>query len=457
MRTYLRLLTAFFCFVILTTSCKKDINEIEPAEESDQRLTGTAGGQPNILILFGDDVGYEIPSCDGGQSYSTPNIDRMAQNGKRFTECHAGPICCPSRLMLFTGKYNFRNYTEWNYMSTDNKTFANMLKDNGYATCYAGKWQLGGGDASIRSFGWDKYAVWQPFQNSASEEGNRYKSARIYQDGDYLPTEQTDGVYSEDKFTQYLLNFMDSAKSGSKPFIAFYSMITCHGPFQPTPDDPEYAGWDTSKSNTKFFPSMVKYHDKKIGQIIDYMNTSGLLRNTVVMYFADNGTPPQITSLFNGFSVPGGKGETTEPGTNVPMIVYGPSRIPKGATSNILIDLTDFMPTIKDIAGIKGPLSGYGKLDGASFAPAIVSNKNFKSRKYIYDAYSMHPENGVPFKRWTQNDSYKLYDTVPGPQSGQFVKITKGKPDSAPLQDNELTPAEQSIKEQFTSVLRIYN
>src|SRR4030095_14073673 len=87
-----------------------------------------ATSHPNIILIVGDDVGYEIPACNCGQSYSTPNLDNMAAHGRRFTQCHASPVCSPSRFALLTGKYNFRNYTKWGYMDPlINKTIGNML------------------------------------------------------------------------------------------------------------------------------------------------------------------------------------------------------------------------------------------------------------------------------------------------------------------------------------------
>ena len=117
---------------------------------SASKLNEPVSFQPNIILILADDVGYEIPAYTGGQSYSTPNLDKMMQNGMRFTNCNASPLCSPSRFMLLTGKYNFRNYTQWGNMDRSQKTFGNMLKDVGYSTYYAGKLQLNGGDTSIR-------------------------------------------------------------------------------------------------------------------------------------------------------------------------------------------------------------------------------------------------------------------------------------------------------------------
>src|SRR5690349_12505837 len=98
--------------------------------------------KPNIIFILADDVGYEVPTYSGGQSYSTPNLDFMAAGGTQFTECHASPLCSPSRFMLMTGKYNFRNYTHWGVMNFNQQTLANLAKAAGYSTCISGKWQF---------------------------------------------------------------------------------------------------------------------------------------------------------------------------------------------------------------------------------------------------------------------------------------------------------------------------
>ncbi|MEP6513089.1 MAG: sulfatase-like hydrolase/transferase [Parafilimonas sp.] len=447
--------------MIFSVACKKDIHKITNTEtNSTSKISRTARQSPNILIILADDVGYEIPTCDGGQSYVTSNIDTMAMNGMRFTQCHAAPLCSPSRFMLLTGKYNFRNYTTWGGMSIDNRTIGNMFQDAGYVTCYTGKWQLDGGDNSIRTFGWEKYSVWLPFKLGDEKlEGSRYKSSKIYQDGGYMPQEYSQDKYSDDLFTAYLLNFIDSVKNTGQPFLAFYSMILPHEQFCPTPDDVEYTIWDYENltiGDTRFFPSMIKYSDKKIGEILTHLNNAGLLQNTLILYFGDNGTHPYIFSQYNGFTVEGGKSFTNEPGTNVPLIAYAPGNIAAGAVSDVLIDFTDFLPTLADVARISKP-ADYGTLDGVSFAPALAGAKD-SIRAWVYDSYAKYPDHKQPFVRWVQNDQYKLYDTVQGTaQAGQFVRIEKVTPDSSPIPDSLLTSTEKKIKRQMLKVLRRYN
>ncbi len=450
-----------FLIMIFSVACKKDIHKITSTEtNSTAKISRSATQSPNILIILADDVGYEVPTCDGGQSYVTSNIDTMALNGMRFTQCHAAPLCSPSRFMLLTGKYNFRNYTTWGGMSIDNRTIGNMFQDAGYATCYTGKWQLDGGDNSIRTFGWEKYSVWLPFKLGDEKlEGSRYKSSKIYQDGGYMPPSYSQNKYSDDLFTAYLLNFIDRVKNTGRPFLAYYSMILCHEQFCPTPDDPEYSTWNYENltiGDTRFFPSMVKYSDKKIGEIAAYLSTVGLLDNTLILYFGDNGTHPYIFSQYNGATVEGGKSFTNEPGTNVPLIAYWKGKIAAGNVSDILIDFTDFLPTLSEVAGINKP-TAYGILDGVSFAPALTESID-SIRPCVYDSYAKYPDHKQPFVRWVQNDQYKLYDTVQGTaQAGQFVRIEKVTPDSSPIPDSLLTSKEKKIKKQMWKVLRHYN
>ena len=126
--------------VIFFENCKKDFETtVNTGIEKNDALART---KPNIIFIVGDDIGYEIPTIDGGKSYSTPNIDKLAQDGMRFTQCRSAALCSPSRFMLLTGKYNFRNYTKWGEMNSKEKTFATLLRKGGYTTYAAGKWQF---------------------------------------------------------------------------------------------------------------------------------------------------------------------------------------------------------------------------------------------------------------------------------------------------------------------------
>jgi arylsulfatase A len=137
----------------------------------------------NIIIILADDIGYDAIACDGNESFQTPNIDLIRQRGMRFTHCYGSPLCSPSRVAFVSGKYNFRNYTQWGVFDPTGKTFANIAKEAGYATYVAGKWQFDGGDAAVHRMGFDGYCIWNPFNN---ENSKHYKSPKIYENGAYL-------------------------------------------------------------------------------------------------------------------------------------------------------------------------------------------------------------------------------------------------------------------------------
>src|SRR5690554_6870563 len=126
--------------------------------------------KPNIVLIMADDMGYECLGVNGSTEYKTPNLDRLAREGIRFENCYSQPLCTPSRVKIMTGKYNFRNYEDFGYLNPKEKTFGNLFKEAGYATCIAGKWQLNGlnrdnpGNQDVtrpNHFGFDEYCLWQ--------------------------------------------------------------------------------------------------------------------------------------------------------------------------------------------------------------------------------------------------------------------------------------------------------
>ncbi|MCU0871898.1 MAG: sulfatase-like hydrolase/transferase, partial [Pirellulaceae bacterium] len=117
--------------------------------------------KPNFILFMADDFGYECVTANGGQSYQTPNLDRLAAAGVRFEHCHVQPLCTPTRVQLMTGRYNVRNYVNFGTLPRSETTFAHLLKQAGYATGICGKWQLGREKDSPQHFGFDEACLWQ--------------------------------------------------------------------------------------------------------------------------------------------------------------------------------------------------------------------------------------------------------------------------------------------------------
>ncbi|HYK45885.1 MAG TPA: sulfatase-like hydrolase/transferase [Parafilimonas sp.] len=432
--------TLFLAFgLLLFFSCKKQF------DAGDKQPPPPPSDKTNIILILADDIGYEVPTCNGGQSYETPNLDKMANEGMRFTECHSTPLCSPSRFMFLTGKYNFRNYTAWGQMDVSQRTIANMLKSAGYATCVAGKWQLDGGDASVHAFGFDSYCLWNPY--FAGVGGSRYKNPHIYEDGGYWSAAKSEGNYGEDVFTNYVLNFIETNQKASKPFFVYYPMCLSHAPFSPTPDDADYAAW-LKGNDPKYFKSMIKYMDKKIGQIVDKVNELNIANNTVILFTTDNGTPDSIASEYDGDVILGGKSSTTEYGTHVPLLAYAPGLVPH-MVNDELIDFTDFLPTAADIAKISEP-DTYGVLDGTSFYQGLTGHSEH-ARSWIFCHFDPHPGNDT-VERYVQNTIYKYYE------DDRFYDIVADILEEHPIPDSLLSVDEQNVKSQFKDVLgRMHN
>lgn len=388
----------------------------------------------NIIIIVVDDFGYEIPECNGGESYSTPNIDALASNGTRFTNFRTCPNCSPSRVSLLTGKYNFKNYTAWGVMDWNNITIANKLKDAGYSCAAFGKWQFDGGDAAIKHFGFDTYNVDNPYKVSKDEDfGSRYKNPIMYKNGQ--DTSYNQGEYLDDIITEDAINFMDSV---SKQFFIYLAYSNTHTPFSPTPSDAEYSTWDenTEHQNARrFFPSMVNYIDDLVKKVI-----KNIPSETVVLFMGDNGTSPNISSVFNGNLVNGGKGETNEFGIHAPLIVYG---LGAGVDSNF-IDLPDIYSTMLEVADIKNDSE-----DGVSFYNSLTGLTQKNKRDYSYCYWSPKTTlSSTKIKEWVLGKEYKVY------ANGEMFNYKQDPYEQNKISDNIITAEQQNIKERYLSIIQ---
>ena len=444
------LLAAAILFIL--SSCRKEFDKNQNTV-SDGSVSNATGTQPNIILLIGDDIGREIPQYNGGESYNTPNLNFMAANGMQFPYFFAHPDGPPSRLALVTGKYCYRNWVHFGYLPQTSLTFANMLRDGGYATCFVGKWQFDGGDTSIRQHGFDKYLVFMPF-NPTDNHGHdqfyrRYKNPYLYRDARWLTTLEVRNKYSEDMFYTYASKFIDSNKT--KPFLLVYSHNLAQKPWVPTPDDPEFATWnpsvdDEGRDSVIYFPEMVEYMDKTIGKIITKVQDAGLANNTYIIYISDNATNVLIHSIYMGQSIRGSKDSTTFNGINVPMLVYAPGHVAAGSVDTSLVDMTDFFPTFSDLSGLSKKL--YTPLDGTTFYDNL-NGVPTNQRTNVYCYWPRDYQQKVDLS-YVTDYNYKLYDTLNG---GHFYNIRIDKYEKSPIPDNQLTTKEQKIKAQFQKII----
>lgn len=457
-----RLKSACIFILFLFGSCKKDFDSLFTDNESDKFTSQSTriSNQPNIILIIGDDIGYEIPTYTGGGSYSTPNLDFMAANGMQFTNFFSHPDGPPSRLALMTGKYNFRNWDRFGFLPPDSKSVGNMLHDAGYATCYVGKWQFDGGDTSLRQHGFDNYLVFLPFtpgpNTNPGQNISRYKSPYLYQNAHFLPDSLANGKYADDLFFDYSSDFID--RNLTKPFFLVYSSNLAQQPWSPTPDNPDFSAWDPTiddaNGDKKYFPDMIAYMDKIIGKIINKTDAVGLSQNTIIIFAGDNATNRAITSQFKGKPVSGGKVYTSMPGLKVPMVVYWPGHVAPACTDTSLTDMTDILPTFADIAKTIVP-STWGKIDGVTFYDNLISSiSKGKQRSYVYcywPAYGEHTWGDISF---VYDYNYKLYDSLSATHvGGDFFNIKNDPDEKAPLKNSQLSPSERLIKRKFKTIL----
>ena len=406
---------------------------------------------PNIILIMADDLGFECINSYGGPSYDTPNLSILAESGLQFENCHSQPLCTPSRVKLMTGKSNKKNNKEFGILDPNEKTFSQILRKNGYATMIAGKWQLGKIDTLPKHFGFDEHLLWQLSDTGRDSIGRdkRYVNPVLKQNG--VLYEKNEGKYSTDMIVEYINNFMDRKKK--QPFLVYYPMILTHCPFDPTPNskdwDPNDMGSMTYKGNAKYFKDMVNYMDYSIGRIVKKIEKLGLRQNTIILFTGDNGTDKPVVSMMDNISVIGGKGQTTDYGTHVPLIVNWKGTVKSNSKSESLIDFSDFFPTICDLANI--PLDSTMGLDGISFYPELVG-KTGPKRKWIHSWYN---RNGglnplVSSQEWVRNESYKMY------VGDKFYNIKEDPYEKNNISFFEMSDQEKKIREEFLEVLNSY-
>lgn len=394
-----------------------------------------------------DDLGYECIGANGGE-YQTPVLDQLAANGVWFQNCHAQPLCTPSRVKIMTGISNSRNYREFGVLDRKQTTFAHLFKQQGYATCVAGKWQLGKEPDSPRHFGFEESCLWQHTRGRTDEEGHdtRYPNPRLEVNGE--PVDYNNGEFGPGVVSDYLCDFFD--RNQDQPFFAYYPMILTHWPFVPTPDSPDWnasePGSLSDRGDAKYFGGMVTYMDKMIGKLVNKLEALGLRENTLVIFTGDNGTCEPIISDLNGRQVAGAKGHTTDAGTRVPLIANWPGIIPPGTVCSDLVDFSDVLPTLCDAADI--PVPEVPKLDGISFWPQL-RGKSGAPRESIYVWYSRSGKD-TEARVFARTHRYKLY------RDGEFYDVENDVLEEHPLHTDELSSESLTVKNRLREVIDSY-
>jgi len=410
--------------------------------------------KPNIILIMADDLGQEALACYGAAEYETPVLDGLAAEGLRFTQCHSQPLCTPTRVQIMTGLYNNRNYQGFEYLDPSQVTFAQLIRKAGYATCISGKWQLNGWRAKKPGWddlnrpadlGFDAFCLWQV--SKYKQAGERYADPLVIKNGEELPILRDQ--YGPDVFCDFILDFVEENKD--QPFLVYFPMVLVHNPFTPTPDSPEWADpamrypMKRYAGDSSFFPDMVNYMDKIVGRIVAKVDELGLREKTVILFTGDNGTTTNIyTKMKDGSIIRGGKSNMIDRGTHVPLIVSWQGTAPAGKTPDDLIDFTDMLPTLCDLAGAEIP--GSLEADGQSFLPQLKGKKG-TPRKSIFFHYWEQGRNQEGAREMARDHRYVLFN------NGDFFDLENDIDQKSPLKMGDLSRKEKKIHKRLLKEL----
>lgn len=410
--------------------------------------------KPNVILIYLDDIGaYNFPTY-GGKSMSaswkskategfvnipieTPNIDKLSESGLRCNQAFTHPVCEPSRIALMTGQHNDRNYIITKAQHQSQITFGDVFQKAGYATGIFGKWKQSRGNKSvpgiqmISQFGWDEHLCFD-----VVTEGQRFINPNLVKNGkklDYkgrtdLDPETNRRWYGPDIINRELLKFI--GKNKKKPFFAFYPMLLMHDPHKPTPDTEPKSIFDNypeekKKNELKYFPDMLKYADKLVGKVVEKLEKEGIRDNTLIIFYADNGTTPGVKiKQTNGKVIRGGKGFTNRSGENVPLIFNWQGKIKKGVYDG-LTNVTDIFPTITEACDITIPNGT--NIDGKSMWKSVIGDRTQEHRDCIYRWYNAFFPMSDTLKRvrFAMNKDYKYYAKQTDYPEGRFFDIKK--------------------------------
>ena len=355
---------------------------------------------PNIVFIMMDDLGYGDVGCYGNSYNQTPNIDRLAANGLKFTDFHSnGSVCSPTRAAFMTGMYQNRLGTDFESvlggikqhdmgMPLEVVTIAEMLKGAGYTTGMYGKWHLGFLPPFMPSNqGFDD------FRGLGSGEGDHFthvdRSGRAdWWHNDTLTFE--DG-YSADLITNHSVQFIREHKD--VPFSLYIAHQAIHFPWQ-GPDDSPYRKEGTSYEDNKWgiipdkndvrphVKAMIEFVDRGIGEIIQTIKDLNLEKNTLVFFTSDNGGyinyANELHNISSNGPLRGQKGEIYEGGHRVPGIAYWPGKIKAGTKTDETVLTMDMYPTFASLAGAK--IDGTNPVDGVNILPLLLHSQRLQHR-----------------------------------------------------------------------------
>ncbi len=367
---------------------------------------------PNIIFIMADDLGYGDLGCYGQKVIQTPNIDRMAGEGIRFTQCYAGStVCAPSRSVLMTGQHTGHTTVRGNFgkfgvqglgggrgrvpLKKDDVTVAEVLKKAGYVTGMTGKWGLGEPDTpgQPNEQGFDE---WFGYLNQ--RRAHSYYPDFLWKNREKfeLPG-NTDGkreTYSHDLITAFALDFV--VRHQKERFFLYLPYTIPHAKYEiPELWPGVKASWTRDE---KVHASMITRMDRDVGTLLALLKDLEIDKNTVVFFCSDNGAARRWEGRFDSSGpLRGRKRDMYEGGIRTPMIVRWPDRIPGGLISETVWYFADVLPTCAELAGVQPPRD----IDGTSVLPSILGRTQDLGDRFLYwEFFERNFQQAVRWKDW---------------------------------------------------------
>ncbi len=375
-----------------------------------------SNSKPNIIVILGDDLGYGDIGCYGQKLIKTPNVDRLAAEGLRFTQGYSGStVCAPSRCVLMTGKHTGKTFIRNNGMTktgvrvelpADEVTVAEILSNQGYATGLFGKWGLGEHteEGLPNNQGFDEF---YGYLNQG--HAHRYYVDYLWHNKEKVSLPENangkKGTHAAEWYFDGLKKFVRSNRD--KPFFVYYAPQLPHSELATT--DGDLRQYLDSEGHSVFkehshkavrdlastdipnatYAGMVSQLDRHVGEIVDLLDELGLGDNTVIIFTSDNGPAaakagynPDVFYDDNRFR--GIKRDLYEGGVRVPLIVKWPGKVKAGTVSDYVFASWDFLPTITDILGIESP----DNIDGVSALPVLQGKDITRSNPLYWEFIS---------------------------------------------------------------------
>ena len=396
--------------------------------------------KPNFVFFLVDDLGWTDLSSFGSSFYETPNVDKLAASGLKFTNAYAAcQVCSPTRASILTGRYPTRtgitDYIgaaqpeRWNrktkmlpapynmQLAHDETTIAEILKNNGYATFFAGKWHLGGEAYWPEHQGFD-------VNKGGIDRGGPYGGKKYFSPyGNPRLEDGPDGEHLPDRLATETVKFMTEHKD--EPFLAYLSFYSVHTPLmsrddlkqkyqkkKKTLDHGEIWGQEGQRKvrlvqEHAVYAGMVDAMDQAVGKVLDGIDQLGLADDTVVIFMSDNGgLATSEGHPTSNLPLRAGKGWIYEGGIREPMIVRWPGTKKAGSETSQYVSSVDFFPTMLQIAGIEVPKDL--TIDGKSFTPVLKGNDI--DRGAIYWHYPHYGNQGGSPSAAVREGDWKLIE-----------------------------------------------